>query len=57
MAQNIHDQPEFFAAQGQLNRSIHGLQGVPEWPDIRALLPALVEELERPMLLIVSAQR
>lgn len=48
MAQNIYDQPEFFSAYGQLNRSIHGLQGVPEWPDIRALLPDLAEELERP---------
>lgn len=41
MAQNIYDKPEFFAAYSQLSRSIHGLDGAPEWPAIRALLPNL----------------
>ena len=41
MAQNIYDQPEFFGRYSQLRRSIHGLDGAPEWPVIRALLPDL----------------
>jgi SAM-dependent methyltransferase len=41
MAQNIYDQPEFFGCYSQLARSIHGLDGAPEWPAIRALLPDL----------------
>ena len=41
MAQNIYDQPEFFAGYSQLRRSIHGLEGAPEWPAIRTLLPDL----------------
>ena len=39
MTQNIYDDPAFFAGYGQLNRSIHGLEGAPEWPTLRALLP------------------
>jgi SAM-dependent methyltransferase len=41
MAQNIYDKPEFFSGYSQLNRSVHGLDGAPEWPAIRALLPDL----------------
>lgn len=41
MAQNIYDDPEFFAGYSRLARSIHGLEGAPEWPSIRALLPDL----------------
>ncbi|MBR1190830.1 class I SAM-dependent methyltransferase [Bradyrhizobium sp. AUGA SZCCT0160] len=41
MAQNIYDNPEFFAGYGKLRRSVHGLDGAPEWPAIRALLPNL----------------
>ena len=41
MAQNIYDDPGFFAGYSQLARSIHGLDGAPEWPSIRALLPDL----------------
>jgi len=41
MAQNVYDRPEFFAAYSQLSRSVHGLDGAPEWPAIRALLPDL----------------
>jgi len=39
MAQNIYDKPEFFAGYSKLRRSVHGLDGAPEWPAIRALLP------------------
>ena len=41
MAQNIYDTPEFFRGYSQLPRSIHGLDGAPEWPAIRELLPEL----------------
>lgn len=41
MAQNIYDDPEFFAGYSQLPRQVHGLDGAPEWPAIRAMLPAL----------------
>jgi SAM-dependent methyltransferase len=39
MAQNIYDTDEFFRGYSQLPRSIHGLDGAPEWPALRALLP------------------
>ncbi|MFS2013008.1 class I SAM-dependent methyltransferase [Azospirillum sp. CT11-132] len=42
MAQNIYDNPEFFAGYSQLPRQVHGLDGAPEWPAIRAMLPDLV---------------
>lgn len=41
MAQNIYDNPAFFAGYSQLRRSVHGLDGAPEWAAIRALLPPL----------------
>lgn len=41
MAQNIYDDPEFFAGYSQLPRQVHGLAGAPEWPAIRALIPDL----------------
>jgi len=41
MAQNIYDRPEFFEGYSQLGRSVHGLAGAAEWPEIRALLPDL----------------
>ena len=41
MAQNIYDTPDFFAGYSQLPRSVHGLDGAPEWPTIRALLPEM----------------
>ncbi len=41
MAQNIYDDPEFFAGYSQLPRQVHGLEGAPEWPTIKALLPPL----------------
>ena len=39
MAQNIYDNPEFFAGYAQLPRSMHGLDGAPEWAALRSLLP------------------
>jgi SAM-dependent methyltransferase len=39
MTQNIYDDPDFFSGYSRLNRSIHGLDGAPEWPALRALLP------------------
>lgn len=39
VAQNIYDSPEFFAAYARLARSERGLDGAPEWPAVRALLP------------------
>ncbi|MCC2608811.1 class I SAM-dependent methyltransferase [Neorhizobium petrolearium] len=41
MAQNIYDRPEFFAGYSQLGRSVYGLAGAAEWPDIRTLLPPM----------------
>src|ERR1700676_2016149 len=41
MAQNISDNDEFFAGYARLARSIEGLEGAPEWPSLRALLPDL----------------
>ncbi len=42
MAQNIYDNPEFFAGYSQLPRQVLGLEGAPEWPAIRAMLPDVV---------------
>lgn len=41
MAQNIYDDPAFFVGYSQLPRQVQGLEGAPEWPATRALLPAL----------------
>jgi len=41
MAQNIYDDPAFFEAYSRLPRSKGGLDAAPEWPSLRALLPAL----------------
>jgi SAM-dependent methyltransferase len=41
MAQNIYDDPQFFAAYSQFRRSIQGLDGAAEWPALRALLPPM----------------
>jgi SAM-dependent methyltransferase len=41
MAQNIYDNPDFFSGYSQLPRQVHGLDGAPEWPAIRAMLPTL----------------
>ena len=39
MTQNIYDDPDFFAGYSRLARSIDGLDGAPEWPASRAMLP------------------
>ena len=41
MAQNIYDDPDFFARYRQLPRQRHGLSGTPEWPAVRRMLPEL----------------
>lgn len=41
MAQNIYDDPEFFSGYSRLPRQVRGLDGAPEWPTVRALLPDL----------------
>jgi SAM-dependent methyltransferase len=41
MAQNIYDNPDFFAGYSQLRRSIEGLAGMPEWHSLQGLLPTL----------------
>ncbi|AXE36369.1 class I SAM-dependent methyltransferase [Chromobacterium phragmitis] len=41
MSQNIYDDPGFFDGYAQLPRSQFGLDGAPEWPALRAMLPEL----------------
>jgi SAM-dependent methyltransferase len=41
VAQNIYDNPDFFAGYSQLPRQVHGLDDAPEWPAVQAMLPAL----------------
>lgn len=41
VAQNIYDNPEFFAGYSQLERSVNGLAGAAEWASLRALVPDL----------------
>ncbi|MGH7038053.1 MAG: class I SAM-dependent methyltransferase, partial [Stellaceae bacterium] len=41
MTQNIYDDEGFFAGYSRLPRSVHGLDGAPEWPTLRALIPDL----------------
>lgn len=41
MPQNIYDNEEFFEGYSRLRRSVKGLDGAPEWPVLRALLPEL----------------
>jgi SAM-dependent methyltransferase len=41
VTQNIYDTEEFFAGYSRLDRSVAGLDGAPEWPSLRALLPDL----------------
>ena len=43
MAQNIYDDPAFFAGYAQLPRSEHGLPAVFEWPAFQRLLPGSLE--------------
>lgn len=39
MAQNIYDDDEFFTAYSGMRRSVEGLDGAPEWPTLRSMLP------------------
>lgn len=39
MAQNVYDDPEFFAGYSRLPRQVLGLDGAPEWPTVRTMLP------------------
>lgn len=41
MSGNSYDDPAFFAGYATLPRSSAGLDGAPEWPALRALLPGL----------------
>lgn len=41
MTQNIYDDAGFFAGYSLLRRSVDGLEGAPEWPAIRSMLPDL----------------
>lgn len=41
MAQNIYDDPDFFAAYSRLPRSTSGLAGAAEWSSLASLLPDL----------------
>lgn len=41
MSQNIYDDENFFAGYASLPRSARGLDGAPEWPRLRRLLPYL----------------
>src|SRR5436190_23944459 len=41
MTQNIYDNDEFFAGYLRLPRSVAGLEGAPEGPALRAMLPDL----------------
>lgn len=41
MAQNIYDDPNFFKQYIQLPRQVKGLDGAPEWEDLKAMIPDL----------------
>jgi SAM-dependent methyltransferase len=41
VAQNIYDDEEFFVAYSGLQRSVEGLDGAPEWPTLREMLPPM----------------
>ena len=41
LTQNIYDDDAFFAGYSGLKRSVEGLDGAPEWPSLRKLLPDL----------------
>jgi len=41
MAQNIYDNPAFFEGYARLPRSVQGLDGAPEWPALKSMLPPL----------------
>lgn len=42
-AQNVYDNATFFKNYSTLPRSVHGLDGAPEWPRLRSFLPPDLE--------------
>jgi SAM-dependent methyltransferase len=44
-AQNIYDDPDFFAGYARLPRSEHGLPAVFEWPAFQRLLPRSLQDM------------
>jgi ubiquinone/menaquinone biosynthesis C-methylase UbiE len=43
MTQNIYDNDAFFEGYSRLPRSVEGLDAAPEWPALRAMLPAMTD--------------
>jgi len=41
VTQNIYDNAGFFAGYARLRRSVDGLDGAPEWPTLKSMLPDL----------------
>ena len=41
MTQNIYDDSGFFAGYARLRRSVDGLDGAPEWPTLKSMLPGM----------------
>ena len=41
MARNMYDRPDFFAGYSRIPMQVHGLDGAPEWPIVRAMMPDL----------------
>jgi SAM-dependent methyltransferase len=41
VTQNVYDRPDFFTGYSALPRSVEGLDGAPEWPTLRGMLPEL----------------
>jgi SAM-dependent methyltransferase len=41
VTQNIYDDAGFFAGYARLRRSVDGLDGAPEWPTLRSMLPEI----------------
>ena len=41
MPQNIYDDSGFFAGYARLRRSVDGLDGAPEWPTLKSMLPGM----------------
>jgi SAM-dependent methyltransferase len=41
VTQNIYDDSGFFAGYARLRRSVDGLDGAPEWPTLKSMLPGI----------------
>ena len=39
MKENKYDDARFFEKYSQMSRSVYGLQGAGEWPELQKLLP------------------